>query len=61
MQICSIPSIALALMIMTQATSADDKRRRELVRTVDGQIDVITEGAGPLIVLLPSRGRDSED
>ena len=31
------------------------------MRTADGQIDVITEGAGPLIVLLPSRGRDSED
>jgi pimeloyl-ACP methyl ester carboxylesterase len=51
----------LALMIMTQAASADDKRRRELVRTADGQIEVITEGAGPPIVLLPSRGRDSED
>src|SRR6476659_10332912 len=48
-------------MIMTQAASADDKRRRELVRTADGQIEVITEGAGPPIVLLPSRGRDSED
>ena len=61
MWICSIPSIALALTIMTQAASADEKRTRDLVRTADGQIDVITEGAGPLVILLPSRGRDSED
>jgi pimeloyl-ACP methyl ester carboxylesterase len=60
-RICSIPSIALALTLMTQAASANDQRMRELLRTADGQIDVITEGAGPVIVLLPSRGRDSED
>ena len=36
MRICSIPSIALALTIMTQAASADEKRARELVRTADG-------------------------
>ncbi len=47
--------------MMTQAAAADDERRRELVPTADGRIDVIVEGAGPLIVLLPSRGRDSED
>src|SRR3954466_12963414 len=61
MRICSIPSIALALTIMTQAAPADEKRTRELVRTADAQIDVITEGTGPLVILLPSRGRDSED
>ncbi len=47
--------------MMTQATAAADERRRELVPTADGRIDVIVEGAGSLIVLLPSRGRDSED
>jgi pimeloyl-ACP methyl ester carboxylesterase len=46
---------------MTQAAPADDKRTRELVPTADGRIEVIVEGSGPLIVLLPSRGRDSED
>jgi pimeloyl-ACP methyl ester carboxylesterase len=46
---------------MSQAAPADDKRMRELVPTADGRIEVIAEGAGPLIVLLPSRGRDSED
>lgn len=36
-------------------------RAREIIRHGDVQIDLIHEGAGPLIVLLPSRGRDSED
>ena len=48
-------------MIMTQAAPTGDERARELVATADGEIDVITEGIGPLILLLPSRGRDSED
>lgn len=46
---------------MTQAAPTDDKRTRELVPTADGRIEVIVEGAGASIVLLPSRGRDSED
>jgi pimeloyl-ACP methyl ester carboxylesterase len=61
MRLSSPLAIALALTMMTQAAPADDKRTRELVRTLDGEIDVIVEGAGPLILLLPSRGRDSED
>jgi pimeloyl-ACP methyl ester carboxylesterase len=46
---------------MTQSSPADAERTRELVPTADGRIEVIVEGSGPLIVLLPSRGRDSED
>jgi pimeloyl-ACP methyl ester carboxylesterase len=61
MPIAALAAVILALAMMTQAASADDKRTRELVRSADGEIDVIVEGAGPLIVLLPSRGRDSED
>jgi pimeloyl-ACP methyl ester carboxylesterase len=61
MPIAVLAAVVLALAMMTQAASADDKRTRELVRSADGEIDVIVEGAGPLIVLLPSRGRDSED
>jgi pimeloyl-ACP methyl ester carboxylesterase len=53
--------IALALTMMTNAANADGKRTRELVSYANAQIDVITEGAGPVIILLPSRGRDSED
>ncbi|NML47614.1 alpha/beta hydrolase [Ramlibacter sp. G-1-2-2] len=36
-------------------------RRRELLALGDARIDVIVEGAGPAIVLLPSSLRDSED
>lgn len=36
-------------------------RTREVVRSGDVLIDLLHEGEGPLIVLLPSRGRDSED
>ncbi|CAN7245787.1 alpha/beta fold hydrolase [Variovorax paradoxus] len=36
-------------------------RRRELLREGDVQLDVIVEGTGPTLVLLPSSQRDSED
>ena len=48
-----------SMLIMSNAMAAD--RTRELVRYADVEIDTIVEGVGPLIVLLPSRGRDSED
>jgi pimeloyl-ACP methyl ester carboxylesterase len=37
------------------------KRARETVRYADVTLDVIVEGRGPAIVLLPSLARDSED
>jgi pimeloyl-ACP methyl ester carboxylesterase len=43
------------------AASAEGTRSREVVRYDNVEIDLIAEGRGPLIVLLPSRGRDSED
>jgi pimeloyl-ACP methyl ester carboxylesterase len=61
MRIGLFSMIGLALTMMTNASNADGKRTRELVRYADVQIDVVTEGAGPVIILLPSRGRDSED
>jgi pimeloyl-ACP methyl ester carboxylesterase len=36
-------------------------RTREIVRRDDVTIEVIAEGSGPLVVLLPSLGRDSEE
>ncbi len=39
----------------------DPERTRGIVVCGDARIEVIAEGAGPLVVLLPSRGRDSED
>ncbi len=41
--------------------AGDPGRTRQLVPAGDAQIDVIAEGSGPLVVMLPSRGRDSED
>jgi pimeloyl-ACP methyl ester carboxylesterase len=43
------------------AASAEAARSREIVRYDNVEIDLIAEGRGPLIVMLPSRGRDSED
>ena len=40
---------------------AQAERTRETVAYDDVRIEVIAEGSGPLVVLLPSRGRDSED
>src|SRR6266852_3257494 len=37
------------------------QRKREIVADEDVRIEVIAEGAGPLVAILPSRGRDSED
>src|SRR5205809_7067325 len=47
-------------MIATGAAKAPD-RTRDIVDAGEARIEVIAEGAGPLVVLLPSRGRDSED
>jgi len=47
-------------MVMTGSAIAQD-RTRALVKYDNVEIDTIAEGKGPVIVLLPSRGRDSED
>ncbi|TMH13600.1 MAG: alpha/beta hydrolase [Betaproteobacteria bacterium] len=39
----------------------EPERTRDLVAAGESRIEVIAEGVGPLVVLLPSRGRDSED
>ena len=46
---------------VAMAQSSGTKRTRELVRRDNVTIEVIAEGRGPLIVLLPSLGRDSEE
>lgn len=43
------------------AAETDAARRHVVVAYRDVRLQVIAEGQGPLIVLLPSRGRDSED
>ena len=54
-----LPFVFAAVMIGGAAFAQE--RTRNLVKYDNVEIDVIAEGNGPLIVLLPSRGRDSED
>jgi len=51
----------LLLFGVPAAMGAVTGRTREIVRHDDVSIEVISEGRGPLIVLLPSLGRDSEE
>jgi pimeloyl-ACP methyl ester carboxylesterase len=58
--------VALAVMWsavqpLGRTASAEAARSREIVRYDNVEIDLVAEGRGPLIVMLPSRGRDSED
>jgi hypothetical protein len=53
--------LPLAAMILLAGSALAQERARSLVKYDTVEIDVIAEGKGPLIVLLPSRGRDSED
>jgi pimeloyl-ACP methyl ester carboxylesterase len=55
------PSENTAMNFMTGIASAPTERKRDIVIRDDVRIEVIVEGAGPLLVILPSRGRDSED
>ena len=54
---------SLAGMILSAgcATSPSIARRRELLTAGDVQIDVLIDGTGPAVVLLPSSQRDSLD
>ena len=49
------------LVVALIANAFGQQRTRELVRHDNVTIEVISEGRGPLIVLLPSLGRDSEE
>ena len=56
----SLPLVAvLAAALVDAATAAE--RRTELVRYADVQVEVVAEGDGPAVVLLPSLARDSDD
>ena len=50
-----------ALFLLAACTVFGQARTRELVRRENVTIEVIAEGRGPLIVMLPSLGRDSEE
>jgi pimeloyl-ACP methyl ester carboxylesterase len=51
----------VALLAFGATTAVGQQRTRELVRHDNVTLEVIAEGRGPLIVLLPSLGRDSEE
>jgi len=53
--------VAGLLGINDPGETAETARHRALIPAGDAQLDTIVEGDGPLVVMLPSRGRDSED
>jgi pimeloyl-ACP methyl ester carboxylesterase len=50
-----------ACLLLLGAAAAQAERASEIVAYDDVRIEVIAEGSGPLVVLLPSRGRAAED
>src|SRR4051794_39483121 len=56
----AILPFVLGAIAMIDVSFAQE-RTRSLVTYDNVTIDLVAEGRGPLIVLLPSRGRDSED
>ncbi|MGZ5853986.1 MAG: alpha/beta fold hydrolase [Xanthobacteraceae bacterium] len=53
--------LAILCLFMIATPSFAHARSREFVRYADVSIEVISEGNGPAVVLLPSLARDSED
>jgi pimeloyl-ACP methyl ester carboxylesterase len=54
-------SLLLAAGFALCGVAVASERRSELVRYNDVQIDVVIDGSGPAVVLLPSLARDSDD
>lgn len=55
-------SLAIVTAVIAgAATAAAAERRTELIRYGDVQVEVVVDGAGPAVVLLPSLARDSDD
>lgn len=51
----------LLAALVPLAVLAQGERTRDIVAYDDVRIDLTSEGTGPLVILLPSRGRGSED
>jgi pimeloyl-ACP methyl ester carboxylesterase len=56
-----VPAAVSVCWIVLSTVAAQAERIKEIVAYDDVRIEVIAEGRGPLIVLLPSRGRAAED
>lgn len=54
-------ALLAAACLAAPAGAADAPRKRDTLVNGEVTIDLISEGQGPLVVMLPSRGRDSED
>jgi pimeloyl-ACP methyl ester carboxylesterase len=54
-------TIVVALVAGSASAAISAERRSELIQYGDVQIEVVVEGAGPAVVLLPSLARDSDD
>lgn len=54
-------SVTIGLVLQLAIASAAENRSRHIVDVGATRIEVIAEGHGPMIVLLPSTGRGSED
>jgi len=57
----SWPWFLVSSLLLAVPPGIAGAQTRHLVRYDDVQIEVVAEGEGPLIVLLPSLGRDSDD
>ncbi len=53
--------ITATVFLTASCASVSSPRANHLVRYADVQIEVVAEGRGPLVVMLPSLGRDSDD
>ena len=53
--------IVLLPVLLALAASSNASRTRDVIQRENVTIEVIAEGRGPLIILLPSLGRDSEE
>ena len=54
-------AIVTAVIVGATTAAAAAERRSELIRYGDVQIEVVVDGAGPAVVLLPSLARNSDD
>jgi pimeloyl-ACP methyl ester carboxylesterase len=57
----AVAALVVASMMGLGVISARAEPAREIISHDDVRIEVLAEGSGPLIVMLPSRGRGAED
>ena len=54
-------AVVVAWVAGVASAASAAERRTELIRYGDVQVEVVVDGAGPAVVLLPSLARDSDD